>query len=192
MADVTINQLTSQAPVLADVFPFSTTGGTPSTYKASLTQIKSALSLSTVASTGSYNDLTNLPTIPTLTSQLTNNSGFITSANLPGSSQLARAWVLFNGSGGASIISSYNVASVTRQDIGSYTINFTPGTFTDASYVGVGSAGSASGFYIWVSVPGRRGTSTYIEPTASSIGIATCANNNASVDSPRISVVFYR
>lgn len=34
--------------------------------------------LSTVATSGSYNDLSNKPTIPTNTSQLTNNSGFIT------------------------------------------------------------------------------------------------------------------
>lgn len=35
--------------------------------------------LSTVATSGSYNDLINKPTIPTKTSQLTNDSGFITS-----------------------------------------------------------------------------------------------------------------
>lgn len=35
--------------------------------------------LSTVATSGSYNDLTNKPTIPANTSQLTNDSGFITS-----------------------------------------------------------------------------------------------------------------
>ena len=36
-------------------------------------------SLATVAFSGSYNDLLNKPTIPTTTSQLTNNSGFLTS-----------------------------------------------------------------------------------------------------------------
>lgn len=35
------------------------------------------VTLATVATTGSYNDLTNKPTIPTTTSQLTNNSGFV-------------------------------------------------------------------------------------------------------------------
>ena len=36
-------------------------------------------SLATVATSGSYNDLTNKPTIPTKTSDLTNDSGFVTS-----------------------------------------------------------------------------------------------------------------
>ena len=40
-------------------------------------------SLATVATTGDYDDLTNKPTIPTKTSDLTNDSGFITSAQVP-------------------------------------------------------------------------------------------------------------
>ena len=38
--------------------------------------------LSTVATTGSYNDLTNKPVIPTKTSELTNDSGFLTEQTL--------------------------------------------------------------------------------------------------------------
>ena len=40
--------------------------------------------LATVATSGSYNDLSDKPTIPTNTSQLTNDSNFITSAALSG------------------------------------------------------------------------------------------------------------
>ena len=40
--------------------------------------------LSTVATSGSYNDLIDKPTIPTTTNELTNDSGFITSAALTG------------------------------------------------------------------------------------------------------------
>lgn len=49
--------------------------------------------LSTVATSGSYNDLSNKPTIPSKTSDLTNDSGFITSDNtkipLAGSNQIS-------------------------------------------------------------------------------------------------------
>lgn len=40
-------------------------------------------SLAAVATSGDYNDLSNLPTIPTLTSELTNDSGFITIGDVP-------------------------------------------------------------------------------------------------------------
>jgi len=63
MADVTISQLNSRAPTSDDVFPFST-AVSPSTYKASLAQIKTSLGLASVASTGNYNDLSNKPSIP--------------------------------------------------------------------------------------------------------------------------------
>jgi hypothetical protein len=48
-----------------------------------------SLGLATVATTGSYASLTNTPTIPTTTSQLTNNSGFITTSSLANYALLA-------------------------------------------------------------------------------------------------------
>lgn len=46
-------------------------------------QITDFPTLSTVATSGSYNDLSNKPSIPSATSDLTNDSGFITSSSLP-------------------------------------------------------------------------------------------------------------
>ena len=50
-----------------------------------LTNIQSAnvVGLSTVATTGSYEDLSSKPTIPSNTNQLTNGAGFITSSYIP-------------------------------------------------------------------------------------------------------------
>lgn len=45
----------------------------------SYTDLSNKPTLATVATSGSYNDLSDKPTIPTQTSQLTNNSGFLTS-----------------------------------------------------------------------------------------------------------------
>ncbi len=48
-------------------------------------------SLATVATSGSYSDLSNKPTIPTKTSQLTNDSNFVTSNGFPLMASLARS-----------------------------------------------------------------------------------------------------
>ena len=60
----------------------STDAGTEFTANAS-TDVTCNLGLSTVATSGSYNDLSNKPTIPADTGDLTNNAGFITSSDLP-------------------------------------------------------------------------------------------------------------
>lgn len=48
-------------------------------------------SLATVATTGDYSDLSNTPSIPTATSDLTNDSGFITLSDVPSGTQLVPA-----------------------------------------------------------------------------------------------------
>jgi hypothetical protein len=45
----------------------------------------------------------------------------------------AKAWVNFNGVGGATIRSAYNVSSVTRTGTGTYTVNFT-NAFANTDY----------------------------------------------------------
>lgn len=57
-------------------------------------------SLKTVATTGSYNDLTDKPTIPTATSDLTNDSGFITLNDIPDAQEVpTKTSDLINDSG---------------------------------------------------------------------------------------------
>ena len=48
----------------------------------SMSYIKNKPELSVVATSGNYDDLLNKPTIPTLTSELTNDSNFLTESNL--------------------------------------------------------------------------------------------------------------
>ena len=48
----------------------------------SMSYIKNKPELSSVATSGNYDDLLNRPTIPTLTSELTNDSNFLTESNL--------------------------------------------------------------------------------------------------------------
>ena len=53
------------------------------TNSSAVDYIKNKPNFAAVATSGSYNDLSNKPAIPTATSDLTNDSGFITSASLP-------------------------------------------------------------------------------------------------------------
>jgi len=161
MADVTINNLTGQAPTTSDVFPFSTTGITPSTYKASLTQMKTAMSLNNVENKSSATIRSEI-TSSNVTTALgytpynsSNPSGYITSASLPSSQQLARAWVCFDGIN-VVIRRAYNITNVTRNNTGRFTLTFASGTMPDGNYSICGSVnydntvntGGAVTFYV--------------------------------------------
>ena len=57
----------------------------------------------------------------------------------------AKAWVNFNGTGTVAIRASYNVSSITDNNTGNYTVNFTT-ALPDSNYcvVGVGVSASAT------------------------------------------------
>ena len=77
-APAALNTLNELAAALGDDANYATTITNALATKANTS------SLATVATSGSYNDLTNKPTIPTATSSLTNDSGFITTSALSG------------------------------------------------------------------------------------------------------------
>lgn len=61
----------------------------------------------------------------------------------PTSTQLCKAWVNFFGGTSTSIRASYNVSSVIRGGVGSYTVNFTS-ALSDANYSTVGMCADVS------------------------------------------------
>ena len=77
----------------------------------------------------------------TLVAQTISNGTVSTSSEnvIRGSS---RAWVNFNGSGGAAIRGSFNVSSVTRTATGNYTVAFT-NNMANANYSITGTRGTA-------------------------------------------------
>jgi hypothetical protein len=62
--------------------------------------------------------------------------------------QEASAWVNFNGTGAVAIRDQYNVASITDNGTGDYTINLTE-PMGDANYSVVGSIGGTAGLVGW-------------------------------------------
>jgi hypothetical protein len=68
------------------------------------------------------------------------NSGYGSVATAYG----CRAWVNFNGTGTVAIRASANVSSITDNNVGLYTINFT-NALPDANFAAVGCAGSSYG-----------------------------------------------
>lgn len=86
--------------------------GATAVQPASLSEYTKTSELATVATSGSYEDLTNKPTIPTNTSQLTNDSAFITNSALTG--YATETWVGERGYQTASDVSTA-ISSQTKE-----------------------------------------------------------------------------
>jgi len=108
------------------------------------------------------------------------NSGYGSAAVAYG----CRAWVNFNGTGTVAIRASGNVSSITDNNTGDYTLNFTT-AMPDVNYAGVGSNGTdvANGL-LEVTSSGKTVSAQRV--------ISKNASNNTSVDQSLISVAIFR
>ena len=108
-------------------------------------------------------------TSPTLTTPNINSAQI---ATVSGTAPLymCRAWVNFNGTGTVAIRASGNVTSITDNNVGNYTVNFT-NAMPDANYavtfgVGGGGSGLNSGFVAGVLTSTQYGTASNKTTTA--------------------------
>jgi len=97
--------------------------------------IQNKPSLSTVATSGSYNDLSNKPTIPTNNNQLTNGSGYITSSSVPTNNNQ-----LTNGAGYVTSDTNTTYSAGTGMSLSGTTFNC---TIDSPSEVGLGNLSSS-------------------------------------------------
>jgi hypothetical protein len=95
----------------------------------------------------------------------------------------ARAWVNFNGVGGATVRASFNVSSVTYVGTGNYTVNFT-NAFADTNY----ATNITTGFSGNGSLVGSLGATK----TTTAVSINSVNPNIALVDSDTVSVSTFR
>ena len=112
-----------------------------------------------------------------------------TVAVTPGRAQyhpgMAKAWVTFAGGSGV-ISASYNVASVTRNGTGDYTINFST-AFSDANYAFAASARRDAGQTNFVIINTKGDTA----PTTTAHRINTMVNSIALTDPQSVSLVYF-
>jgi hypothetical protein len=95
----------------------------------------------------------------------------------------AKAWVNFNGSGGASIRGSYNISSVTRSGTGIYTINFTT-AMPNADYAWtIGGWNNGTGNGDWIAAGTGAGSyPTGVSTTSLGMVSYTSAGSNQDQD----------
>ena len=131
--------------------------------------------------TGDGSQLTGLPAASSLTTA---------SGSAP--SYSARAWVNFNGTGTVAIRASGNVSSITDNNTGDYTINFTT-AMPDSNYAIIGSAqGLASGSdVVHFGANGYSG-SPIIAPATTNCKVGTFAYSGAGADSAYVMVGIFR
>lgn len=120
-------------------------------------------SLATVATTGDYTDLTNRPTIPTKTSDLTNDSSFITSAEAPIQDVTVNGSTVVNNGVAAITIPSIPTIPVTDVTVGGQSVVDNQGVAAitmptiEQTYDGT-SANAQSGVAVASAISGKQDT----------------------------------
>lgn len=97
---------------------------------------------------------------------------------------VAKAWVVFNGTGTPAIGASHNVSSITDHGTGEYTINFTT-AFASANYAIAGFGADTSGGGAQVIVYSNTA------PAAGSCRIKTVNAGGSLLDCQVVSLVFF-
>lgn len=116
-------------------------------------------------------------------STITINNSIVQTPGGSAPSYLARAWVNFNGVGTVSIRASGNVASITDNGVGDYTVNMSTG-LDDANYALIGTAGAGNANLICVS--------TNFAYNTASVRIQTLYQNISGYDADRCQVAIFR
>ena len=178
MADVTISGLSPLTPSVGLILPVSNGTTTGSVTLSQVCGVMTSAQITTALGYTPYNS--------------TNPSGYITASSLPASQQLAKAWVSFTGIGtngqAVATLQKYNVSTVVRNTINSWTINFTAGTFSNANYVVTGCGRFQNN--VNNDTAPLFGVQRFTDPTTSSCRV-TCAWDQGSVEIQTVYVAFF-
>jgi hypothetical protein len=147
--------------------------------------------LSTVATSGSYTDLSSKPTIPTAVSSLTNDLGFITSTGIPSQTGNGGKYLTTDGSNVSwATVSSFNGGTITSQ----LTVNVpTQATSTSSAALVVGgglgiNGRTLTGDSVLVTQGYGRNTSHFVKVHNTSTGASASSSFWAQADSASIQI----
>jgi hypothetical protein len=116
---------------------------------------------------------------------LNDDTGVLATQN--GMRGIAKAWANWNGFGGVTIGSSFNVSSITRVSSGIYTITFTT-AMANANYVPAGMINNTTNMY-GIYVNGGYSTSPTLKSTTQLQ--VTTVSNGGTVDDAEINVAIF-
>jgi hypothetical protein len=114
----------------------------------------------------------------------------LTTASGSAPSYSARAWVNFNGTGTVAIRASGNVSSITDNNTGDYTVNFTT-AMADANYSSVIAASPNFGVATTFGMNINSGLGTEVAPTTTAFRFST-GSTSAYHDCKYLSVAIFR
>ena len=161
------------------------------TASSGVSEILNKPTLAAVATSGDYSDLSNTPSIPTATSDLTNDSGFITLSDVP--AQVQSDWTESDSSDPSYIANKPNLAAVATS--GDYndlsntpTISNVPAvTSSDDDKVLKASYSGGVGSYSWETETGTTySAGTGIDITSNTISVENPLPASTSTDADKV------
>jgi len=132
-----------------------------------------------------------MSTLKTTTIQDTSGNNSSTTEQL--AQGRAKAWITFNGTGTVANRDKFNIATITDNGTGDYTLTFT-NAMSSSDYAVVGSAGFGSaGAWTSVYIHTQNASPYYQEPTASGFRITISFQGTASnvQDYNRVSIAVF-
>lgn len=174
--------------------PITLNGSTGITYPAGGTDNPAGTGVGTTDTQTLTNKTLTTPTIGTIKSASSGSPPTIQDSAGTEIGTFCRAWVNFNGTGTVAIRSSFNVTSITDNNTGDYTVNFTT-AMADANYAyATGSITSTTvNFTNYpAALRGTVGTGAS-DKTASAVRlIVATTTTGTATDSAEVNLLFFR
>ncbi len=121
-----------------------------------------------------------------MASTIRGDDNFDTVGSSNTNTRLAKAWVVFNGTGTLAVLGNYGVSSVTDNAVGRYTVNFAT-AFANTNYCATANARYVNTSWSWACV----GMASNDTKTTTAMKFGTTLPSNYFLDSPEVGLTFF-